>query len=115
MFVTQRKPDPGKVVSPRDICPDAGLARLSYGQARMLLDEHTALGGEPGTGWDLHEWRHSGLTHLGEGGASLLMLMAKSRHKKAENVRKRYWSHGCSRWRCALITSNYRSAVILAL
>lgn len=61
VFVTHRKPGPGKVVSPRDICPDTGLARLSYGQARMLLDEHTALGGEPGTGWDLHEWRHSGL------------------------------------------------------
>lgn len=54
----------------------------------MLLDEHTALSGEPGTGWGLLEWRHSGPTHLGEGGASLLMLMTKSRHKKAENVRK---------------------------
>jgi hypothetical protein len=43
-----------------------------------------------GTGWDLHEWRHSGLTHLGEAGASLLMLMAKSRHRKPENV-KRYF------------------------
>jgi hypothetical protein len=41
----------------------------------------------PGTGWDLHEYRHSALTHLGEQGASLLMLMAKSRHKKPENVR----------------------------
>jgi integrase/recombinase XerC len=53
-----------------------------------LLDHHTAAGEVPGTGWDLHEWRHSGLTHLGEAGASLLMLMAKSRHKKAENVRR---------------------------
>jgi len=41
----------------------------------------------PGTGWDLHEYRHSVLTHLGEQGASLLMLMANSRHKKTENVR----------------------------
>ncbi|SHN31680.1 hypothetical protein SAMN05216268_13447 [Streptomyces yunnanensis] len=57
------------------------------GQPRALLDQHTALAG-PGTGWDLHEWRHSSLTHLGEQGASLLMLMAKSRHKKAENVRR---------------------------
>jgi len=32
--------------------------------------------------------RHSALTHLGEQGASLLMLMAKSRHKKPENVRR---------------------------
>ncbi|MFF4479576.1 tyrosine-type recombinase/integrase [Streptomyces sp. NPDC001520] len=87
VFVTHRRPGPGKVVSPRDVCPDTGLARLSYGQARALLDEHTALRG-PGTGWDLHEYRHSALTHLGEQGASLLMLMAKSRHKKPENVRR---------------------------
>ncbi|GGQ23057.1 hypothetical protein [Streptosporangium pseudovulgare] len=57
------------------------------GQARALLNEHTALHGA-GTGWDLHEFRHSGLTHLGEQGASLLMSMAESRHKKAENVRR---------------------------
>jgi hypothetical protein len=88
VFVTHRRPGPGKVVSSRDLCPGTGLARLSYGQARMLLDAHTALGGESSTGWDLHEWRHSGLTYLGEAGASLLMLMAKSRHKKPENVRR---------------------------
>jgi integrase len=49
-----------------------------------LLDRHTAAGGVAGTGWDLHEWRHSGLTHLGEGGASLPMLMARSRHRAGE-------------------------------
>jgi hypothetical protein len=87
VFVTHRRPGPGKVVSARDVCPDTGLARLSYGQARALLDEHTAVRG-PGTGWDLHEYRHSGLTHLGEAGASLLMLMAKSRHKRTENIRR---------------------------
>ncbi|MGX9891392.1 tyrosine-type recombinase/integrase [Streptomyces sp. NPDC002276] len=87
VFVTHRRPGPGKVVSPRDVCPDTGLVRLSYGQARALLDSHTAVHG-PGTGWDLHEYRHSALTHLGEQGASLLMLMAKSRHKKPENVRR---------------------------
>ncbi|HUR01839.1 MAG TPA: site-specific integrase [Nonomuraea sp.] len=87
VFVTHRRSGPGKVVNPRDVCPDTGLARLSYGQARALLDEHTAVRG-PGTGWDLHEYRHSALTHLGEQGASLLMLMAKSRHKKPENVRR---------------------------
>jgi hypothetical protein len=82
VFVTHRRPGPGKVVSSRDVCLDTGLARLSYGQARALLDEHTALRG-PGTGWDFHEFRHSALTHLGEQVASL-MLMAKSRHKKQE-------------------------------
>lgn len=88
VFVTHRKPGPGKVIAPRDVCPDTGLVRLSYGQARALLNAHTAIGGVPGTGWDLHEYRHSGLTHLGEAGASLPMLMAKSRHKKPENVRR---------------------------
>ncbi|GCE02574.1 hypothetical protein EHYA_10351 [Embleya hyalina] len=87
MFVTHRRPGPGKVVGPRDVCPDTGLARLSYGQARAVPDAYTAVRG-PGTGWDLHEYRHSALTHLGEAGASLLMPMAKSRHKKPENVRR---------------------------
>jgi len=87
VFVTHRRPGPNKVVGPRDVCPATGLARLSYGQARALLDRHTATRG-PGTGWDLHEYRHSGLTHLGQAGASLLMLMAKSRHRKAENLQR---------------------------
>ncbi len=87
VFVIHRRPGPGRVFSPRDVCPDTGLASLSYGQARALLDEHTAVRG-PGTRWDLHEYRHSALTHLREQGASLLMLMAKSRHKKPANVRR---------------------------
>lgn len=87
LFVTRRRPGPGKAVGERDVCPDAGLARLSYGQARALLDAATAAHG-PGTGWDLHELRHSGLTHLGESGASLLELMAKSRHRKADTLRR---------------------------
>lgn len=88
VFITHRRPGPGKVRGPRDVCPDTGCARLSYGQARRaVLDAHTAHGG-PGTGWDPHELRHSALTHLGEGGANLLMLMAKSRHKKTENLRR---------------------------
>lgn len=32
------------------MCPDTGLARLSYGQARVLLYEHTAVRGRR-TGW----------------------------------------------------------------
>jgi hypothetical protein len=83
VFVTARRAGPGKVIGPRDVCPDTGAAHLSY----ALLDFHTATQG-PGTGWDLHEYRHSVLTHLGEAGASLLMLMAKSRHRKPENLRR---------------------------
>ncbi|MET8653725.1 hypothetical protein [Nocardia aurea] len=67
--------------------PDTGRARLSYDQARDLLDAATTLDG-PETGWDLHELRQSGLTHLGESGAGLLELLAKSRHRKAENLRR---------------------------
>lgn len=87
MFVTHRRPGPGEAVSPRDVCPDTGPARLSYRQARALFDERTALRG-PGTGWDLHEYRHSAQSHLGEQGASLLMITAKSRRKRPENVRR---------------------------
>lgn len=75
------------MLAPRDVCPDTGLARLPYGQARALLDQHTTVAGAAGTGWDLHKWQHSGLTHLWEQGASPLMLMAKSRHLKTESVR----------------------------
>lgn len=96
VFVTHRKPGPGKVVSPRDICPDTGLARLSYGQARMLLDEHTTLGCEPGAGWDLYEL----LAALRpdpprRGRASLLILMAKSGTRK----RRTYGSISTPPWR----------------
>jgi integrase/recombinase XerC len=49
VFVAHRRPRPGKVLSARDVCLDTGLARLSYGHARVLLDQHTALAG-PGTG-----------------------------------------------------------------
>ena len=72
---------------------DIGLARLSYAQARALLDAATATARRPGTGRDLHELRHSGLTHLGEAGASLLELMAKSRHRKLDNLRRYFNPH----------------------
>ncbi|MFD4354106.1 hypothetical protein ACFWPX_16245 [Nocardia sp. NPDC058518] len=87
MFVTHRRPGPGKYLADRDVCPDTGLARLSYDQARDLLDAATAIEGA-GTDWELHELRHSSLTHLCESGAGLLELMAKSRHRKPENLRR---------------------------
>ncbi|MCS0599752.1 hypothetical protein NX794_00625 [Streptomyces sp. LP11] len=58
------------------------------GQTRALLGQRAALAGVAGTGRDLHEYRHSGLAELGVPGSSLLMLVAKSRHKKPENVRR---------------------------
>lgn len=82
MFVTHCRPGPGKLLAARVVCPDTGLARISCGQARALLEAHTALA------WGLHEYCHSSLTHLGERGAFGLMLMAKSWDKKAENIRR---------------------------
>lgn len=46
----------------------------------------------PGTGWDLYEYGMPD-SPLGEAGdASLPMLMAKSRHRKPENVRRYFHS-----------------------
>ena len=52
----------GAVLAPRRIVlvPTPGDGRPAR------AGRHTARAG-PGTGWDLHEYRHSGLTHLGEG------------------------------------------------
>lgn len=93
VFVTHRRPVRARSSALVTCARTRAWPALSYRQARALLDEHTALRG-PGTGWDLHEHRHSALTHLGEQGASLLMLMlmlmlmTKSRHRKPENVRR---------------------------
>jgi integrase/recombinase XerC len=108
LFVTHRRPGPGKAAADRDICPDTGLARLSYGQARALLDAATATNG-PGSGWDLHELRHSGLTHLGEAGASLVELMAKSRHRKPENLHS--YLHAAGKYVLPLTRSQWRVGV----
>ena len=75
----------------RDAHPPTGNHGLRFlglrRQARALLDHHTALAGA-GSGWDLHEFRHSALTHLGRTpGVNLLLLMAKSRHRKADSLR----------------------------
>jgi integrase len=45
LFIGHRRPGPGKKIDARDMCPDTGRARLSYGQARALLDAHTRTGG----------------------------------------------------------------------
>ena len=51
-----------------------GQARLSYRTAAALFGRYSG-------GWTLHQLRHSSLTHLAEGGASAVMLQAKSRHR----------------------------------
>ncbi|GGS25174.1 hypothetical protein GCM10010284_67600 [Streptomyces rubiginosohelvolus] len=99
VFATHRGPGPGKVLSPRDVCPDTGLARLSYGQARGLLDGHTAANG-PGTGWGLHEFRLAGLTELGERGA----FLEADGEVEVQEARERPPVHGFARGSFELIT-----------
>ena len=60
--------------SRRDLHAPTGQARLSYRTAAALFGRHSG-------GWTLHQLRHSSLTHLAEGGASAVMLQAKSRHR----------------------------------
>lgn len=85
LFLTERRPAPGRARTARDVDQVTGRGGLSYDRAAALLDQATA--DERGGGWNLHELRHSALTHLGEAGARLPLLMAKSRHRKLETVR----------------------------
>ena len=72
VFLTHRRPN---VIPARgDECPHTGRGRLSYERASTLFKQTTG-------GWTLHQLRHSSLTHLGEKGASTILLQAKSRHQ----------------------------------
>ena len=72
VFLTHRRPN---VIPARgDECPHTGRGRLSYERASTLFKEASG-------GWTLHQFRHSSLTHLGEKGASTILLQAKSRHQ----------------------------------
>ena len=71
-FLTQRQPN---IIPTRgDECPHTGRGRLSYERASTLFKQASG-------GWTLHQLRHSSLTHLGEKGASTILLQAKSRHQ----------------------------------
>ena len=65
---TQRHPSSG------DECPHTGRGRLSYERSSTIFKEASG-------GLTLHQLRHSSLTHLGEQGASTILLQAKSRHQ----------------------------------
>ena len=39
LFVTHRKAGPGKYLNDRDVCPDTGLARLSYGTVEAATSD----------------------------------------------------------------------------
>ena len=72
VFLTHRQPN---VIPARgDECPHTGRGRLSYERSSTIFKQTTG-------GWTLHQLRHSSLTHLGEAGASTILLQAKSRHQ----------------------------------
>ncbi|MDP9843390.1 site-specific integrase [Streptosporangium lutulentum] len=63
-----------------DICPETGRGRLSYPRAEYLFKQATAALDPHGTGWTLHQLRHSALQHLAVDGRTAPELQAKSRH-----------------------------------
>ena len=72
VFLTHRRPN--LIPARGDECPHTGRGRLSYERASTIFKEESG-------GWTLHQLRHSSLTHLGEAGASTILLQAKSRHQ----------------------------------
>jgi site-specific recombinase XerD len=78
VFLSSLRPSAARAPAAGDICPLTGHARLSYRRAAELLVSQT--------GWTLHQFRHSALTHLAENDVQLPLLMAKSRHASSHNV-----------------------------
>lgn len=63
-----------------DVCPVTGRGRLSYPRAEYLFKTASAALDPHGTGWTLHQLRHSALTRLAAGGRTAAELQAESRH-----------------------------------
>jgi integrase len=81
LFLTDRRPVPGRAPAIVDVCPVTGRARLSYRRAQEMFAEASG-------GWTLHQLRHSAITHLAEGNVGLALLMAKSRHTNLRSLQR---------------------------
>lgn len=81
LFVTDRRPPPGRARAIVDVCPMTGRARLSYRRAEEIFRDASG-------GWTLHQLRHSAITHLAEGNVGLALLMAKSRHTSLRSLQR---------------------------
>ena len=81
VFLTDRRPAPGRAPATVDVCPVTGHARLSYRRAEEIF--RAASGG-----WTLHQLRHSAITHLAEDNVGLALLMAKSRHTSLRSLQR---------------------------
>ncbi|USQ86085.1 site-specific integrase [Streptomyces phaeoluteigriseus] len=84
VFVTHRHAGPERIVSPGTGARTPGSPGSRTGRPAPCSTSTPPYAGRV-HGWHLHEYRHPCLTHLGEQCASLLMLKAKSRHRKPEN------------------------------
>jgi integrase len=81
VFLTHRRPAPGRAPAAGDLDPVSGRARLSYEMAEQLFKRHTG-------GKHLHQLRHSRLTHLGDAGVSGPVLMKISGHKRLATLQR---------------------------
>jgi integrase len=79
VFLTDRQPT--RAVPSVDRCPLTGRARLSYRRAAELFSEAT-------NGWNLHQLRHSALTHAAEDGTNTPILLARSRHTSVRSLER---------------------------
>jgi integrase len=96
VFLTERR---ARVpLSPADVDPGTGRARLSYNQAAQIFKEATA--GYHGGPWTLHQLRHSALTHAAEDGASTSTLLAYSGHSSVVSLARyaRVSPEALARW-----------------
>lgn len=82
VFLTDRR---ARVeLPPGDLDPASGRARLSYRRAAECFEQATdkLLGGP----WELHQLRHSALTHAAEDGANTSTLLAYSGHTSVASL-----------------------------
>ena len=78
----RRAPVSGRrAAAPADVDPTTGRGRLSYPRTEYLFKQASMAHDPHGTGYTLHQLRHSGLTHLAAKGRSAPELQAKSRHR----------------------------------
>lgn len=80
VFLSNRRPTDGTVPA-ADLDPASGRRRMTYRTAARHLA--TATGG-----WELHDLRHSRLTHAGEDGATEADLMNLSGHEDRRSLQR---------------------------
>jgi integrase/recombinase XerD len=95
VFLASRKPV--RAVATADLCPVTGRARLSYRRAAELFEQSTRRLAHPEAtsaelaslhGWNLHQLRHSMLTHEAENGTNTPTLLARSRHASVRSLER---------------------------